>query len=131
MKLIAIIGVVFVICFVGFMISTAGMSDMKKMVINEVDLSKVSDGVYTGKFHKARWTHVVEVIVKDHKIAALKNTSKIPNPSYQKFVDKAIDAIMAKQSVKIDVISGATLNTRAFQKAVENALTQGSNSPNK
>ena len=29
-----------------------------------------------------------------------------------------------KQSVKIDVVSGATVNTKAFQKAVENALAE-------
>jgi hypothetical protein len=36
---------------------------------------------------------------------------------------KAEVAIIEKQSPKIDVISGATINTRAMQKAVENALT--------
>ena len=28
----------------------------------------------------------------------------------------------AKQSIDIDMVSGATANTRAFQKAVENAI---------
>jgi uncharacterized protein with FMN-binding domain len=125
-KIVLIIaGVIFLLALFSFVFGSLGLSDIKKMVINDVDLSKLSDGVYVGKFHKIRWTYEVEVTVKDHKITAIKNIRKTPNPSNDNIVDGAIKAMLAKQSVDIDVISGATVNTKAFQKAVENALTQG------
>jgi uncharacterized protein with FMN-binding domain len=37
--------------------------------------------------------------------------------------DSAEQAFIQKQSVNIDVVSGATLNSRAMQKAVEVALS--------
>lgn len=117
-----VVGIIVVILAVLFAAGSNGLSDIKKMTINQVDLSKVSDGVYKGKFHKARWNYDVEVEVKDHKITSIKTTNKIPD---QKLIDEAIKRIEAKQSVDIDVVSGATVNTKAFRKAVENALTQG------
>ncbi|MBN1578742.1 MAG: FMN-binding protein [Chitinispirillaceae bacterium] len=112
------------LCGICFFLASMGLSDIKKMVVNDVDLSKVADGVYRGKFHKVRWNYEFEVTVKDHKIIALKPTVKI-KPGWQKVVNGAIDAIIKKQSVRIDVVSGATVDTKAVQKAVENALTGG------
>jgi uncharacterized protein with FMN-binding domain len=107
-----------------FCVGSIGISDIKKMTINEVDLSKIADGVYKGTFHKVRWTYEVEVTVKNHKITSIKNTNKLPAPA-ARLTDGAIKSIIDKQSVKIDVVSGATINTKAFQKAVENALVAG------
>lgn len=120
-----IVGVVAVLALVSFVFGSMGIDHIKKMVINEVDLSKVPDGIYKGTFHKTRWNYDVEINVKDNKIVSIKNTSKLPSSSQQKLVDGAVKAMLAKQSVKIDVVSGATINTKAFQKAVENALVEG------
>jgi uncharacterized protein with FMN-binding domain len=38
------------------------------------------------------------------------------------FNAKVATAIMKNQSPRIDIVSGATVSTRAYQKAVENAL---------
>jgi uncharacterized protein with FMN-binding domain len=122
---LVIVGAIIVLTLLSFVFGTMGMRDIKKMVISEVDLSKVPDGVYKGTFHKTRWNYDVEVNVKDHKIISIKNIKKLPGTSQQKLVDEAAKAMLAKQSVKIDVVSGATIDTKAFQKAVENALTQG------
>ena len=120
-----VIGIIIVLGIVGFIFASMGLSDIKKMVIKDVDISKLPDGVYTGTFHKVRWTYDVEVTIKDHKIADIKSTNKLPDVSQEKVVDGAIKAMKEKQSIDIDVISGATVNTKAFRKAVENALTQG------
>ena len=119
-----ILGSIVVFGVIMFFVGSMGISDIKKMVINEVDLSKIADGVYKGTFHKVRWTYEVEVTVKNHKIASIKNINKLPDPAV-KLTDGAIRSIIDKQSVRIDVVSGATINTKAFQKAVENALVAG------
>ncbi|MBD3318128.1 MAG: FMN-binding protein [Chitinivibrionales bacterium] len=125
MKIVLIVvGVIVLLLAVGFIFATMGLSEIKNMAINEVDLSKISDGVYTGTFQKARWTHNVEVTVKDHKITEIKNTNELPEGN-KKLVDGAIEKILQKQSVDIDAVSGATVSTKAFQKAVEDALEEG------
>lgn len=128
MKIVLIIlGVILVIGVAGFIFASVGLSDIKNMVINEVDLSKVPDGVYTGKFQRARWNYAVEITIKNHEIIEIKNIDDKTDKGSMKLINSAIEAILAKQSLEIDTISGATVNTKAFQKAVENALTEGIN----
>lgn len=115
-------GGLFALIVCGIWLATPGLKDISESTISNVDLQTVQDGVYTGSFKKARWKNEVEVTVKNHRIVVIKNTNKLAPPN-RKVVDKAIKAMLAKQSVVIDVVSGATVNTRAFQMAVENALT--------
>lgn len=116
-----VVGIILLIMATLFAVGTFGLSDVKNMTINQVDLSNVTDGIYKGSFHKTRWNYDVEVTVRDHKIVSIKTTNKVPN---SKLVDEAIKRIEAKQSMNIDTVSGATVDTKAFCKAVENALTQ-------
>lgn len=123
MKIVLIIlGSLVVLAGGGALFGMVGLSDVKSLEIRDVDLTSLSDGVYAGKFSKSRWTYEVEVSVEDHKIIAIQTTGKQPDPGRRKIIDGAIAAIIQKQSPKIDVVSGATADTRAFQKSVENAL---------
>ena len=99
-----------------------GMAEIKALVIQEVDLSKIADGTYHGSYHKGRWTYDVEVVVRDHRIVSIHNMNPRMNVQ-QRWNDKAAALILEKQSIGIDVISGATVNTKAFEKAVEVALS--------
>jgi len=117
-----IIGGIIALCGIAFFLTSLGLGDIRKMVINDVDLAKVADGVYTGKFRKFRWTYEFEVTVKDHKIIAVKPTKKVRR-GWEKVVNGAVEAFLKNQSVNIDVVSGATVDTRAMQKAVESALS--------
>jgi uncharacterized protein with FMN-binding domain len=120
---IVLIGIACLIALmvIGALVSTIGMSEIKKLPISDADLTKVSDGVYQGQFHKGRWTYDARVTVKSHRIVDVINTNERMGP--MKGINaKIAQEIMTKQSPRIDAISGATVNTRAFQKAVENAL---------
>jgi len=99
-----------------------GMSEVKQLVIREVDLQKVVDGTYSGSYHKGRWTYDVEVVVQDHRIKSVKNVNTKMDALHD-WNESAEKAFVAKQSVNIDVVSGATLNSKAMQKAVEIALS--------
>jgi uncharacterized protein with FMN-binding domain len=98
-----------------------GMGDIRKLVIQEVDLSKVADGTYTGAYHKGRWTYDVQVSVKDHRITAVKNTNQRTGV-LKDWNQQAEARMLEKQAIDVDVVAGATLNTKAFEKAVEVAL---------
>ena len=58
------------------------------------------------------------------KPASIKNTNGKTNRA-EKFNEKVAMEIIKKQSPKIDAVSGATISTKAFAMAVENALTMG------
>jgi uncharacterized protein with FMN-binding domain len=99
-----------------------GMSEIRQLVVREVDLQKVANGTYSGSYHKGRWTYDVEVVVQDHRIKSVKNVNA-KMKALQDWNTSAEAAFVEKQSVNIDVVSGATLNSKAMQKAVEVALS--------
>lgn len=99
-----------------------GMSEIRQLVIREVDLQKIADGTYTGSYHKGRWTYDVEVVVQSHRIKSVKNVNTRMDALHD-WNESAEKAFVDKQSTNIDVVSGATLNSKAMQKAVELALS--------
>jgi uncharacterized protein with FMN-binding domain len=121
--LIIILGII--VLFAAMLIGvTSGMGEIKKLVISDVDLTMIADGVYKGSYHKNRWTYDAEVTVSNHKITSIKNTNEKMKKA-EKFNEKVAMEIIKKQSPKIDAVSGATISTKAFAMAVENALTTG------
>ena len=126
-KFLKIAGLIFlgmiVLTVVGGMLGSIGMGEIKKLTLNNVDLSQKADGVYRGSYHKGRWNYDVEVTVAGHKITGIKQT----NTSMQArkgLTSKIVEKIIAGQGPKIDVVSGASVDTKAMCKAVENALTR-------
>ena len=119
-----IFGVFIVFMVAVALISSRGMGEIKRLTINNVDLSQKADGVYRGSYHKGRWNYDVEVSVANHRIAGIKETK----PSMQmtkELTRKVAEKIIAGQVLRIDAVSGASVNTKAICKAVEIALTQG------
>lgn len=96
----------------------------KKANAGDIDLSKIKDGTYEGQANGYRGLVKVSVTVKDHKITAIK---VISNSDDAAFFNRAstgvIKNILAKQSLKVDVVSGATYSSNGIIKAVKNALT--------
>jgi|LAHU01.1.fsa_nt_gb uncharacterized protein with FMN-binding domain len=124
-KWLLIIGIIVGVFIIGmFYYAMAGMQEIKEMVITDIDLSQVKDGVYTGEFKGNRWSNTVEVSVEGHKITEVKilDDVGIPIPEISK---KLIESIKEKQSLNVDAISQATINTKAYLKSIENALKKG------
>lgn len=116
-----VVGVIVVLLLLGLFAVTRGMKDIRKLEIHDIDISSLEDGEYEGSYHKTRWNYRVKLTVKDGRI---EDVSFIEKPDDGKFSKNASEEILKAQSVQIDTVSGATINTRAFQKAVENALAQ-------
>ncbi|MDD3656391.1 MAG: FMN-binding protein [Atribacterota bacterium] len=112
----------------GFIYATQGMSKYRKMVINDIDLSKLKDGVYQGAFTDGRWKNELEVTVKDHTITDIKMVKASDWSGMNAFSEKVFQLVKEKQSLQIDTVSGATVNTKAVLKSIENALTPESQS---
>src|SRR6056297_208568 len=114
-----IVAVLVVIVLLGLFAVTRGMKEIKNLNIENPDVSQIQDGEYEGSYKKTRWNYGVKVTVKDGRIADVEVTQK---PDDGDFTSKAAEKIVGAQNVQIDTVSGASINTRAFQKAVETAL---------
>jgi uncharacterized protein with FMN-binding domain len=116
-----IITLAVVVVLVGAMAAAAfpGMGAVRRTQVAAVDLSRVADGSYTGAFSAGRFQFAVNVDVKGNAITAV----SLRDPARENDVTRAVAAaIIQKQTVVMDAVSGASLTTRAMTKAVENAL---------
>lgn len=104
--------------------TTAQKKKAKKANAGDIDLSKIKDGTYEGQANGYRGLVKVSVTVKDHKITAIKVLSNSDDAAFfSRASAGVIKSIIAKQSLKVDVVSGATYSSNGIIKAVKNALT--------
>lgn len=88
--------------------------------VGDVDLRNVKDGTYTGEYSAGPVKAVVKVQVRDNRITDI--TIMKHQNGLGKKAEKIVDEILSKQSLNVDVISGATLSSNVIRKAVEKAL---------
>ena len=104
----------------GALFGTLGLKETLALPIDAVDLGSIPDGAYTGIYDCYRWTSEVNVTVKGHAItgiAVVKGQSDRDDIRQQ-----LIDRVLQAQTPAVDAVSGATADSKAFLKAVENAL---------
>ncbi|AOT70729.1 FMN-binding protein [Geosporobacter ferrireducens] len=98
--------------------------EISKIEIQEIDLSKIADGIYQGEYYVNDLVGaVVNVTVKNNKIAAI-NFVEHKNGKGKK-AERITDSVINGQSLQVDVISGATGSSTIILKAIENALEKG------
>lgn len=119
--LLGILVVLVIFIGIGFYSMTKDIKEGKTVEINNVNIATLSDGEYNGKFSFSRWQSEVNVIVKNGKIMEIKLISPplVPDISTQLF-----DEVIKNQRIDVDVVSGATVTSKAHLKAVENALSR-------
>lgn len=123
-KFFKIVVVVFVLIFIFIMgtfliVKNTKVSEIK---ITDVDLNKIEDGTYSGEYSTKLVKAKVEVNVKDNKIISI--IIKQHDNGLGKKAEKITNAIIDKQSLQVDDVSGATMSSNVIKKAVEIALTE-------
>jgi uncharacterized protein with FMN-binding domain len=132
--ILIIVGVIAVILVGGLLVSAPGRREVKELTITDVDNKKLQDGTYrgeyTGKKDHFRDTQV-EVMISNGKISGIKILKGALDKEGQPAkltggltINDLFDRVIESQSLQVDVISGATLTSKAHLKAVENALEQ-------
>jgi len=98
-------------------------SQYKDMPASLPDLNTKADGSYRGEadFTGTPIKVILEADVRNHRITSI-NIIKHSSSPIGKKAEKIVDRIIEKQSLNVDVISGATVSSNAIRKAVENAL---------
>ncbi|MFY9135653.1 MAG: FMN-binding protein, partial [Bacillota bacterium] len=69
-----------------------------------------------------RWSNKVRVTVESGRVTDIDVVEDVLFRSAE-WTEKIIDSVMEEQSLDVDIISGATITTKAYLKAIENALT--------
>jgi uncharacterized protein with FMN-binding domain len=127
-----IVGLITVTLAGGFLFDMPGRREIADMAITDVDFNKFHDGTFTGAYVGEK-SHMrdtqVEVTIADGAIAGIKvvkgalDKNGLPAElNGGKTVNDLYAAVLKKQSLQVDVISGATLTSKTHLKALENAL---------
>lgn len=118
---------IFLICFVialgGFaFFLTRGLQEGTVLAIRPVDIFAIPDGTYQGAYQAGRFSNEIEVEIRDQKIM---NITIIRDVQFgrQEISDKLFARIIEEQSLDVDAVSQATVTSKAYLKAIENALT--------
>lgn len=120
---------VFIIMLVAVMGALGGMGAMamllrpEKIDVEPIDIGQVEDGDYIGVHQNKILFAVVRVCVDAGAIAHAQVL--FHKDSYMTQAEQIMADIVARQSLEVDTISGATLTCDTVRKATQNALLQG------
>jgi uncharacterized protein with FMN-binding domain len=121
-KILLAVVLIFVVVMGGSMIYlTMGLNEGKNVVINGIDLTNVEDGTYTGSYEGGRWTNTLQVTVKDHRITGIKVVKDVAF-SKPELSEDLFSRVVDAQNTKVDVVSQATVTSKAYLKAIEAAI---------
>jgi uncharacterized protein with FMN-binding domain len=127
-KIAIVAGVILLIVVVGagiMMSKLAGMAhsiEAENAKVSKVDLSKISDGNYSGSYGDFVVFASVEVAVRNHRIEKITIKDQKCGKGYEALA--TIDRIIKAQSPKVDAIAGASSSSRSIMVAVFRALTR-------
>lgn len=122
LKTVAIVFAVLLVIMIGVVAwMTKGLSQGQNVVVDEIDLREIADGEYTGSYSVDRWANTLIVHVRDHKITNIEIEKNVLFYT-QEVSDFVFGEVIAKQSLEIDIQAGATVTTKAYLKAIEDAL---------
>jgi len=119
--ILIIVIVILVLGGILFLFATRGLKKVKNLPLEDIDISSIPDGEYKGSFTGYRWSNTVRVNVKGGKITDFEVVEEKMQGG-DEVMNAVRDKLIEKQDIHIDAVSGASANTRAYLKAVEDAL---------
>jgi uncharacterized protein with FMN-binding domain len=110
---------------IGWLFLSKEHNEARNLSLDGVDFSRLKDGTYIGEYEGGmyKWrANKAKVVISSGKVIDIELLSSsdpgAKNTEQTALYDRVIDA----QSLEVDAISGATLTSKAYLKAVENAL---------
>jgi uncharacterized protein with FMN-binding domain len=98
--------------------------EARNLPLDAIDFSKLNGGIYIGEYAGGmyKWrTNKVQVTVSTGKVTDIKVLEHKENQKPE-IMNQLYDRVIKAQSLQVDAISGATLDTKAYLKSVDNAL---------
>lgn len=119
--LISLILVIIISISSGIFYLSRGLDEGIKVKTTRIDVSNFNDGIYSGKYDAGRWSNVLNVTVKDHKITDINIVDDVTF-AQQGASDEIFNKVIEAQNTTVDIISEATVTSKAYLKSIENAL---------
>lgn len=120
---ISIVGII-IIAIITFSLK---LNNMKRVidaaVVENVDLTRYSDGIYEGRFKYFVIGVDVDVTIKSHTIVDIKIVKQSCGKGYEAL--DTIDRILRQQTPKVDATTGASGSSKAIMLAIQDALGDG------
>ena len=123
LKIVLSLFVIFSLIIVsGIFYLSRGLNTGENIKLNGVDLQNIEDGVYEGDYQAGRWSNKLAVVVKNNKIMKIdiKDDVTFMNSAVTKEV---FNKVIKAQDTRVDTVTGATVTSKAYLKAIENGLS--------
>lgn len=119
--ILGLIGLIILLIISSIFVLMNGMKDVETIKINNVDLLNIKDGSYIGNFEETRWSNTVEVKIENHRIIDIVLLDDVMI-SLEGLSNRLFENVIHNQSLKVDIETGASITSKAYLKAIENAL---------
>ncbi len=98
-----------------------GVNQGEDIELNGVNLEDKEDGIYEGEFKGGRWSNKLAVKLKNQEIV---NIDILNDVTFVKseVTKELFNRVIKEQDTQVDTVSGATVTSKAYLKAIENAL---------
>lgn len=97
------------------------VDNVNSIPVKMPDLSYLNDGKYIGEYSAGPVNVKVEVTLENGKLTNIDIVKH--NNGLGGSAESIVNSIVDKQSLDVDVISGATVSSKCILKAVENAVS--------
>jgi len=94
--------------------------EKREIEIEDVDIGRVPDGTFYGRFETIMAAAKVVVTVEDGEITGITLVEHVH--SNGEVAEVVLDRVLDEQCLQVDVVSGATYSSLVLLKAVEDAL---------
>ena len=120
--LLITLAIVVVVLAVGILFITNGLSEGAKVTLRGIDLSGKPDGSYVGVNDFKRWSVTLVVHVKDERITSIDIEKDVAAAGITDCADEMFRRVIEAQDTKVDAVSGATVTSKSYLKAIEDAV---------
>lgn len=100
-----------------------GLYEGQNAQLHGINLTEKPDGDYTGTCRLKRWTNTVQVHVQDHAMIGI-DIVKDMKVSIPQCSEEMFSRVIEAQDTRVDVVSGATVTSKAYLKAIEDAMNR-------
>lgn len=97
------------------------LNKIRNLPIKNINIDSIADGTYNGEAEQGSYVYMVRVKVENHKIVNIEGIDNRKSP-YVTYAEGVFNKIIKKQKIDVDAVTGATTTSKAFMKAVEDAL---------
>lgn len=126
-----ILGILAIVAGIGWARLSKEHKEARSLPLNAVDFSRLTDGSFHGDYAGGmyKWRqNACDVLVKGGRVIEIQ-LEKSQTPGAKNMEPKILyDRVIEAQSLQVDTISMATLDSKAYLQAVENALLQSQHS---